>query len=241
MSHRRSVRLTLSFCLLLSAQARAEPTDAPPRSADAAASSAKLSESKAPKVAVPVYVPASRGQTRKRAGAATRGNERELPQLELIAPQHTGLTTQSQPSLYWYLSRVSPVPVQITIVVPNQAEPLLSLRLPGPVAAGLHVLALADHDVALQADVEYSWYVAMVPDESQRSQDQVAAAGLRVASERAPAASTLHALAEAGLWYDLFEALQQQLRASVAGERQQQLRAAQAALLAQVGLTDLDL
>ncbi len=236
----RQIALKLSICLLLSSQLLSQTAAKEPAKAADSPAPAEHNEEAAAKARVPVYVPASRGATRRRSGAATRGSDTELPQLELIAPAHTGLTTQPDPTLYWYLSQPSSVPVQLTVVAPNLAEPLLSLRLPAPVSAGLHTLALAEHGVSLGADVNYTWYAALVPDESQRSQDRVAAAGLRVATAQAPRVRTIHSLAAAGLWYDTFAELQRQL-GSAGPNEQKQLQAARAALLEQIGLADLHL
>ncbi|MGI9323987.1 MAG: DUF928 domain-containing protein [Pseudomonadales bacterium] len=240
MTQPRLIVHKLSICLLLSSQLLNQAVAEESAKELDSTTLAEQSQAAADKAQAPVYIPANRGATRHRSGAATRGSGSKLPQLELIAPAHTGLTTQAEPILYWYLSQPSPVPVQLTIVAPNLAEPLLSLRLPPPVSAGLHTLALAKHEVSLGADVNYTWYAALVPDESQRSQDLVAAAGLRVAAASAPQVRTIHGLAAAGLWYDTFAELQRQLGG--AGPAQQtQLLAARVALLEQIGLTDLDL
>ena len=48
-----------------------------------------------------------------------------LPRLSVLAPDHTGLTTQEQPSLYWYLSEPAPYPIDLTIIDDQTTLPLL--------------------------------------------------------------------------------------------------------------------
>ena len=54
--------------------------------------------------AAPVYRPPLRGAPRGRVGGGSRGTGRESFVLSVLAPDHTGLTTSEQPSLYWFIS-----------------------------------------------------------------------------------------------------------------------------------------
>ena len=54
----------------------------------------------------------------------------------MLAPDHTGLTTQEQPSLYWYLSEPAPYPIELTIIDDQTTLPLLERRLGGSIQPG---------------------------------------------------------------------------------------------------------
>ena len=61
------------------------------------------------------YKPPKRGAPGGREGAGTRGLQ-TLPTLAILTPKdHTGLTVQEQPVLYWYLSQETQHPVDIIL------------------------------------------------------------------------------------------------------------------------------
>lgn len=200
----------------------------------------KASKAEPTEPPLPVFVPPSRGATGQRQGAATRSITREVQRIELIAPNHVGLTARTSPTLYWHLAAASTVPVALTLVQPNTAQPLLSLELEAPVAAGLHALPLAEHGVTLQPGIDYRWHAALVVDAQERSRDVVSTALLRYEVERVAAVHNVTSLAAAGLWYDTFAELQRQICAADA-EQTEYLQRAQSALLQQIGLGELGL
>lgn len=181
------------------------------------------------------YRPPLRGAPLSRVGGGTRSIQAEDLQVEVLAPEHTGLSLNAQPALYWYASRAITAPVEFSLVRPGVPEPVLEVTLEGPFEAGLHTVDLADHGVALAPDVDYEWYVSVVFDPAQRSSDVTAGAGVRhvlasgefaVAGEDGSGA----AYAAAGLWYDALEVLSAQAATEPAA------RSARTALLRQVGL-----
>lgn len=191
----------------------------------------------------PVYKPPLRGAPGGRIGGGTRGSD--ALSLAVLAPDHTGLTVEGQPSLYWAISTKSPAPVEVTIVDPRVSEPLLELQIKNPVEAGVHAVRLAEHKVQLEPGVAYRWYVAVVRDASRRSRDVLAGGSI----ERVAASESLRtrlatisigdkpaAYAEAGIWYDALGAISQLIEQSPADAT---LRSHRAAMLAQVGLKDL--
>src|SRR5688572_21778645 len=53
---------------------------------------------------VPVYNPPPRGAPGGRVGGGTRGpGQRDVFVLSVLAPDHSGLTSSEQPSLYWFI------------------------------------------------------------------------------------------------------------------------------------------
>lgn len=191
-----------------------------------------------------VYKPPAVGAPVGRVGGGTRGFG-DLPTLSVLAPNHTGLTSQEQPSLYWYVSRLTTVPIELTVTADKAATPLLETRLTPPSQPGIQRVRLADYDVRLAPGVRYRWFVALIPDANHRSQDILAGGSiehtapsdtLRTQLQQAGKAQTPYLYAESGLWYDAIEAISELITAAPQDE---QLREQRAALLEQVGLPDV--
>jgi hypothetical protein len=176
-------------------------------------------------------------ESRRSAPAIRAGAASGLPEVRALGPEHVGATSSSSPTLYWFLSGASPAPVKITLTAEDAAEPLLELRLPAPVGAGLHQLRLDRRGIRLEPGVTYRWFVTLVPDPANRDADLVSGAAVRMApagSLAGPPAGLAHALAAAGYWYDAFDTLTAWIQKDPSSER---LREHRAALLEQVGLS----
>jgi hypothetical protein len=172
-----------------------------------------------------------------RAGVAS-----SLPEIRALGPEHVGATHTAAPILYWFLSAESPVPVMLRLA-PEPGSPLLELRLPPPVGAGLRALQLGRHGVRLQPGVSYRWSVALAPDPEHPEAELVSAAAVRRAEPAPELAQALaaaapaeraHLLAAAGYWYDAFELLTGWIQAEPEAPL---LREHRSALLEQVGLS----
>jgi hypothetical protein len=193
---------------------------------------------------VPPQLPSSKhGVPKGRVGGGTRGDGHPLT-LAALAPDHVGLTTQAQPSLFWYLSSTTPSPIEVVIMNPQQIAPLFVKRFHPPFTPGIHRVRLADDAVSLATGVPYEWFIALIPDPTQRSKDIVArgriertklpeALQTRLAQAREGEAVALYA--EAGLWYDALTALADLIEAT---PQDTQFRQQRAALLKQVGLPE---
>jgi hypothetical protein len=204
---------------------------APAVTAQDAASNAAVAQ------AVPSYRPPLRGAPASRIGGAHRGAEGDDWTLLVLAPEHTGLTTTGQPVLYWYTSKAIDRPVELTLIERGAIDPILESRVPGPLAAGVQRVAIADFGVSLQPEAEYQWFVSVVMDPTQRSQDYAAGAGIRRVAVDPRIQARLQSttsdqrafvLAEAGLWYDAIDVLSQRADADARAQRR--------ALIEQVGL-----
>jgi hypothetical protein len=181
------------------------------------------------------YQPPMRGSASSgRIGGGTRGTA-DAPSvtLEVLAPEHAGLTVSAQPTLYWFVSQRIESDAELTIVDDTSIDPLLELKLKGPIEAGIHALSLKDHGVELKANVPYQWFVAVVMDPSQRSYDIVAGGEIKRVGEPGNLAGTPQAYAEAGIWYDALDGLSNQIDSQ---PKNTGLRQQRAALLDQVGL-----
>jgi hypothetical protein len=191
---------------------------------------------------LPIYIPSSRGATKTRVGAATRGQRTDFPALDALAPDHVGITSQAQPTLCWHLAAESNTRIDVTLIDDKSVKPMLELTLSAPVQAGVRTLRLPDHGLRLEPDKVYQWFVALVPDPQRRSNDIIASGAIErrdppEALRRELAATdpsrAYEVLARHGVWYDAIAGLSDQIKADPENGN---LRAARAALLEQIGL-----
>ncbi len=192
-----------------------------------------------------VYKLPLRGAPAVRIDGGSRGSGISLIALNVLAPDHVGLTVQDQPSLFWYQSEPANVPFVLTLLVDKQAKPVLQVKLPDAKRTGIQRLNLSDYHVTLSPGVEYEWVVALVVDPESRSKDVVASGFIQ---RVAPSADLLARLAdssknelpcvyaEEGVWYDALTALSDLLEIRPDSTS---LRAERAALLEQAGITNV--
>jgi len=191
-----------------------------------------------------IYKPPKRGAPGGREGAGTRGFGRLLPTLAVLAPQdHTGLTVQEQPVLYWYLSQETRHPVEVILTDRQSVKPLLAVRLDPPLRPGMQRVPLVDYNIRLAPGVLYKWSVSLVPDPAQRSRDVMTAGTierielpneLRGQLAQANKITSARLYATAGIWYDAIAALSELIDTAPQDTTLQQQRAA---VLEQEGLT----
>jgi len=203
-------------------------------------------QSKESEGAAVTYKPPLRGAPLTRVGGGTRGMGNVLA-VNVLAPSETGLTTQEKPTIYWFASQAVDKPVEITITSTESlqaaATPVFEITLQPPLAKGIHAFRLADHGVALKPGVEYQWFVAVVRNPAQRSNDVLAGGTIKRVTDspvqsqvkQAPPAQLAALYAEAGIWYDAIDQLSRQISAD---QKNRQLRERRAALLEQVGLRE---
>jgi hypothetical protein len=192
---------------------------------------------------VPVYNPPKRGAPAGRVGGGTRGGtQRDVFVLSVLAPDHSGFTTNEQPSLYWYISNSTSLPIELTLMDPQGIQPILETRLPPPIKAGIQRVGLADYNIHLAPGAAYRWFVTVVPDADRRSKDILAGGAiervdlqeeLKAKLAKAKSNETPFVYAEAGLWYDALKAISDLIDAA---PQNQELRNQRTALLKQVGL-----
>jgi hypothetical protein len=222
-----------------------EKKETPPQPPPGEAKTPSQPQPPPPTVAAPVYKPPLRGAPGGRVGGGTRGTGREVFVLSVLAPDHTGLTVNEQPSLYWFISSPTSTPVEVTLIDPQGTQPLLETRIPPPVQPGVHRIRLADYGVRLAPSAAYRWFVAVVPDSGRRSKDILAGGaiervevpeGLRAKLAQAGKGELPFLYAEAGLWYDALAAISDLIESA---PQDPALRRQRAALMAQVGLPEV--
>ncbi len=157
------------------------------------------------------YTPPMRGAPASRVGGGSRGVGDTLPKLLVLAPDHTGLTISEQPVLYWYVSKPSVAHFEVTVINDQMVEPLISKDVDLPVQAGIQALRLADFGVKLKKGIEYRWYVTLITDAAQRSNDIIASGTiqyidptpeLKAKLSKADKSSLPKIYAESGIWYN---------------------------------------
>jgi hypothetical protein len=233
------IGMVLSFILGM----QAELVTAADHTQDHSKASGRPVEMQQTNVARLIYKPPKRGAPAARVGAATRGPGLTGTRLYVLTPDHTGLTTQAQPALYWYVSKPAAARFEFALVRDDTLETVVETTLREVSEAGIQKIALKDHAVTLQPDIAYQWLVALIGSEEQRSRD-IVASGLvqRVASAPGSgsgiAASEQQAIvyAEQGIWYDALATLSELIESRPADR---QLRGMRAALLDQVGLQEV--
>lgn len=194
---------------------------------------------------IPVYKPPLRGSPGGRMGGGTRGAALEAPvSLSVLVPDHVGLTLQSQPRLYYFISKNTAHPLEFTITEKGAVKPILEARLNPPEKGGIQCLRLADHGVRLRHHVPYQWFVALVTDPPRRSKDILSGGMIEVISPSEALSERLRGeekarqafvLAQEGIWYDALAALADRIAESPGDFS---LRKQRAALLEQVGLNE---
>jgi len=188
-----------------------------------------------------------RGAPGGRVAAGTRGDKSGSPMIIALVPDdHTGLSTQEQPTLCWFLSKSTNHPVELTISEDEAVRPLLETQFAPDAQKGIRCLSLADYGIRLKSGVRYRWFVTIVTDPEHRSKDISTGAeierveiqeALRSKLARSGKESVPKIYADAGLWYDAFAAVSELI---VASPYDSILRKQRASLLRQVGLSKVE-
>lgn len=188
------------------------------------------------------YRPPVDQATPRRVGGGVRGATPALPWIAVVAPDHLARTRSAQPTLYWYLSDATTTRIEVALIVPGRAEPVLEALVSGS-RAGLQAFRPGDFGMRLEPDVQYEWSIAVVSDPAERSRDVFASAALvrvddppELRERLTNGGERASVLARAGLWYDAFDALVSEV-ASRPGEAE--LRERLIGLLESIGLSDV--
>jgi len=181
---------------------------------------------------------------RKDGDAGSRGWSVNLPSIYVLAPNHTGLTTRGQPSLFWYQSGPASTRIELTLSEPKNPKPLLRVGADKADPGGIHRLSLGRYNVKLAPGVLYKWTVALIPDPNNRSRDLVASdtiqriepdAQLKAAVAGSKGLGTAAVYASSGIWYDALEAISDEMNAA---PKDRDIRMQRASLLEQAGLRE---
>ena len=188
------------------------------------------------------FRPQTTGAASVRVTGGSRGTGDTEITLDVLAPDDVGMTTQEQPSLFWFQSKPANAKFELTLLQENTVKPIVQVAVERSSKAGIQRMKLSDHGVKLSSNVEYQWVVALITDPDNRSTDLVASgvikrvepsSELKERIAKAAPASQAGAYAEAGIWYDALTVLTDQIDAHAEDKA---MRLTRADLLRQVGL-----
>lgn len=146
------------------------------------------------------YKPPQINAPQSRIGGGTRSLNLAISKIQVLAPKHTALTSQSQPALYWYLSESSLQKVEFILIEEGAGEPLLEESLP-MTTIGMNRIRLKDYDVSLQPGKKYKWSV------NNSAQSLENASATFIYQPPVIPLSTIEQKAENGYWYDALQQL----------------------------------
>lgn len=149
----------------------------------------------------------------------TRSGDQSQQRLYVLLPPQIALTTQSQPALFWYLSRPLEGQIRLTINTPAAIEPLVELTMDGSNINGIQRLDLASMPVQLEPGIRYDFVVAMQTAPDKPTQRVYAKSSIwRVAPSAALAVKLAGAddklvqamiFAQEGIWIDALDQISQ--------------------------------
>jgi hypothetical protein len=177
-----------------------------------------------------------------RVGGGSRGGPDDGLSVQVLVPEQLALTTQAQPSLYWYQNKTAKTQCEVTVTEPKNPKPLLMMKSGAAVPAGIHAIRLSKFNIKLKPDVTYKWSVAVVVDPDNRSLDVVANGVIKRIDASPDLAAKLATAADAdkpalyaenGIWYDALQSISDQIDKS---PKDTALRQERADLLKQVGM-----
>lgn len=209
------------------------------------ATQATASQSKSNLTAKPLlYIPPRKGAPAAgiRRGGGTRGTNKSLPMISLLAPDHVGFTLQEQPVLFWFTPTNHNLSYEFTLIADNAEAPIIETKLPSPTRGGVQQIRLADYKAKLVPGERYQWSVALVMDPDEPSANVVAKGAIeRVTRDKlerslSGEADAPRRYAEAGVWYDALMAIADLMQANPADSDLSQM---QLALLEQGGLAEV--
>lgn len=197
-------------------------------------------------VPLPLYTPPKKLTPRARVGGGLRGTDGNDPVLVALVPDHVGLTVKQAPSLNWFLSKPTALPIRFTLTDIRSVKPLYEGPIPTPSQVGIHSLNLKDLGLTLEPDVQYRWYISAVRDPGSPSKDIVTGGMIERCEfsdcivERKPELScdknSVSWNAAQGLWYDAMACLCSLIDSN---PTDQGLRRQRAHLLNQIGLSEV--
>jgi hypothetical protein len=190
----------------------------------------------------PLYAPPKKLIPRARVGGEMRGTDGADPEVQPLAPDHVGFTTDRTPTVNWFLSKPTSHKIVFTFTDSRVIRPLYEAQIPTPKSAGIQSVHLKDLGLILETEVQYRWYVSVQRDPDSPSRDIVAGGVIErcdigeCLTTGAVLSCDQHAVVENarnGLWYDAMACLCSLIDRAPADHSLRKLRAR---LLQDVGL-----
>lgn len=194
---------------------------------------------------LPMYNAPQKMAPRARIGGTLREGGGETPAVAALVPDHVGITVKQHPVLNWFLSKHTSLPIKFTLIDERSIRALVEQSLTSPSQAGVHSVKLEDLGFALQANVQYRWYISVIKDTDAPSRDIVTGGMIErcdfsecsiLGAMTTCTSETVMASAAQGFWYDAMGCLCDLIESDQADTG---LRKQRAALLRQVGLHEV--
>jgi hypothetical protein len=122
---------------------------------------------------MPTYQAPRHITPRARIGGGLRGGMGEDPAVSALVPDHVGITIKQHPALNWFLSKHTSLPIRFTLTDERSIRALVEQSITTPNHAGVHAIQLSDFGFALEANVQYRWYISVIKDLDSPSRDIV--------------------------------------------------------------------
>jgi len=190
------------------------------------------------------YKPPLLDDAADQTAVSTKGMQGKTVILQVLAPDHTGLTMQAQPTLYWTMRSKAAIHFAITEIA-DGAKPILEAEIEkGP---GIQQLDLSRHDISLKPGTRYRWSVTQVVKEGSKSTDVIASGvierikpgeGLSSRIKRVRGVALVDVYAIEGIWYDALQTISSMIDET---PEDQNLSAIRQSLLNQVGVNKVAL
>jgi hypothetical protein len=136
-----------------------------------------------------------------------------FPEVIAFGPEdQTGITVQKFPTLHWFLSPLTPLPIHFILMDRRPGHLAVDLELRPPTRPGIQQIQLREHNIVLEFDVVYRWYVTVIRDPGDRSRDIVAGATIErshkdlffIGDGPTCDEGAVYFYAKSGIWYDAF-------------------------------------
>ncbi len=141
----------------------------------------------------------------------SRANELELM---AIAPDQVGMTVRKSPVLDYFLSHTTSHPTRFTLLDYRKTASVADVALTSPTHPGFWAIRLTDYQIVLDEDVQYRWFVGVIPDPGSRAADIVTGGMIERVDPRLIDyygcqcdRDEVRFLLKAGIWYDGFACL----------------------------------
>jgi hypothetical protein len=194
-----------------------------------------------------LYIPPKKGAPAPglKRGGGTRGMNKSVPVISVLAPDHVGITLLEQPVLFWFAPAKQNLSYEFTLIAETADSPAVEVKLPQPTQPGIQRIKLSDYNVKLSSGERYQWSVAVIMDPEEPSANIVAKGVIeRVDRDKLEQplpsgfskADAPKRYAESGVWYDAIMAFSDQIQSDPGN---MDLRQQRAVLLEQGGLGEV--
>jgi hypothetical protein len=122
----------------------------------------------------PLYAPPKKFTLRARVGGDVRGTDDTDPEVKALVPDHVGLTIKETPLVNWFLSKSTTYEVIVTLRDDRSPRAFQEKSIPSPKQPGIYTINFKDLGFVLEPNVQYKWFVSIIRDPHQHSNNSVA-------------------------------------------------------------------